>query len=97
MPFPNVGAKSTLSEMGGAGIKPYTLGVLAEWGKVNKGLDISVLGGAYDWRDCVEYILMGAKLIQFHGAVLQRGVRLVDDLYSGVGDYLSGENDFLAG
>jgi dihydropyrimidine dehydrogenase (NAD+) subunit PreA len=89
VPFPNVGAKSTLSTMGGSGIKPYTLGVLAEWGKVNKGLEISALGGAYDWRDCVEYILMGAKLIQFHGAVLQRGVQLVDDLYSGVGDYLS--------
>ncbi len=89
VPFPNVGAKSTLSTMGGAGIKPYTLGVLAEWGKVNKGLEISALGGAYDWRDCIEYILMGAKLIQFHGAVLQRGVQLVDDLYSGVGDYLN--------
>jgi dihydropyrimidine dehydrogenase (NAD+) subunit PreA len=89
VPFPNVGAKSTLSTMGGSGIKPYTLGVLAEWGKVNKGLEISALGGAYNWRDCVEYILMGAKLIQFHGAVLQRGVQLVDDLYSGVGDYLN--------
>ena len=32
---------------------------------------------------------MGARMIQFHGAVLQRGVRLVDDLYSGVGDYLN--------
>ncbi|MBW7997085.1 MAG: 4Fe-4S dicluster domain-containing protein [Candidatus Glassbacteria bacterium] len=89
VPFPNVGAKSTLSVMGGSGTKPYTLGVLAEWGKINKGLDVSALGGAYDWRDCVEYILMGARLIQFHGAVLQRGVRLVDDLHSGVGDYLN--------
>lgn len=89
VPFPNVGAKSTLSTMGGSGIKPYTLGVLAEWGKVKRGLDVAALGGAYDWRDCVEYILMGARMIQFHGAVLQRGVRLVDDLYSGLGDYLN--------
>ncbi len=89
VPFPNVGGKSTLSIMGGAGIKPYTLGILAEWGIANKGLGLSVLGGAYNWRDCVELILMGASILQFHGAVLQRGVRLVDELKSGISDYLS--------
>ncbi len=89
VPFPNVGGKSALSIMGGAGIKPYTLGILAEWGIANKGLGLSVLGGAYNWRDCVELILMGASILQFHGAVLQRGVRLVDELKSGISDYLS--------
>jgi dihydropyrimidine dehydrogenase (NAD+) subunit PreA len=89
VPFPNVGVKSTLSIMGGAASKPYTLGVLAQWGIANKGLGLSVLGGAYNWRDCVELILMGASILQFHGAVLQRGVRLVDELQSGLSDYLS--------
>ncbi len=89
IPFPNVGGKSTLSIMGGAAIKPYVLGILAEWGIANKGLGLSVLGGAYNWRDCVELILMGASILQFHGAVLQRGVRFVDELKSGVSDYLT--------
>ena len=89
VPFPNVGTKSTLSVMGGAASKPYTLGILAQWGIANKGLGLSVLGGAYNWRDCVELILMGASILQFHGAVLQRGVKLVDELKSGLSDYLS--------
>ncbi|HLA41558.1 MAG TPA: 4Fe-4S dicluster-binding protein [Candidatus Glassbacteria bacterium] len=89
VPFPNVGAKSAPSTMGGVAVKPYTLAVLAEWGKANRGLDVSVLGGAYSWRDCVEFVLMGASLLQFHGAVLQRGEILVDDLRNGVSDYLA--------
>ncbi|MFH1068032.1 MAG: 4Fe-4S dicluster-binding protein [Candidatus Glassbacteria bacterium] len=89
VPFPNVGAKSALSAMGGAAVKPYTLALLAEWGLAVRGLEISVLGGAYNWRDCVEYVLMGASLLQFHGAVLQRGEGLVEDLKSGVSDYLA--------
>ena len=89
IPFPNVGGKSTLSIMGGAAIKPYVLGILADWGIANKRLGLSVLGGAYNWRDCVELILMGASILQFPGAVLQRGVRFVDELKSGVSDYLS--------
>ena len=89
IPFPNVGTKSSLSTMGGAAVKPYTLGMLAEWGKAVKGLGLSVLGGAYNWRDCVEFILMGSSLIQFHAAVLQRGVGLIDELKSGVSDYLA--------
>lgn len=89
VPFPNVGGKSTLSIMGGAAIKPYNLGMLAEWGIVSKGIGLSVLGGAYNWRDCIELLLMGASILQFHGTVLQRGVRVVDELKSGVSDYLS--------
>jgi len=89
VPFPNVHGKSTLSIMGGASVKPYTLGILAEWGLANKAIGLSVLGGAYNWRDCVELILMGASILQFHGAVLQRGVNLVDELKSGLSDYLA--------
>ncbi|MEA2062613.1 MAG: 4Fe-4S dicluster-binding protein, partial [Gemmatimonadota bacterium] len=39
-------------------------------------------------RDTVESILMGASLVYFHGAVLQRGIGLIDELKSGVTDYL---------
>ncbi|MEA1996976.1 MAG: 4Fe-4S dicluster-binding protein, partial [Gemmatimonadota bacterium] len=88
VPFPNVGGKSTLCMMGGAAIKPYTLGILAEWGVETGGSSFSVLGGASTWRDCVEFILMGASVIQFHGAVLQHGPGLIDALKSGMSDYL---------
>ncbi|HUU26947.1 MAG TPA: 4Fe-4S dicluster-binding protein [archaeon] len=88
VPFPNVGGKSSICVMGGAATKPYTLGMLAEWGVANTGLAISALGGAYNWRDSVEFILIGASVLQLHGAVLQRGVGLVDELKSGVSDYL---------
>jgi len=74
--------------MGGAATKSYTLGMLAEWGRVESRLPICVLGGAYNWRDAVEFILMGASLIQLHGTVLQRGIGLIDELKSGINDYL---------
>ncbi|MEA2064064.1 MAG: hypothetical protein U9P14_10230, partial [Gemmatimonadota bacterium] len=45
VPFPNVGQKSALCMMGGAAVKPYTLAMLAQWGKVEPGLPLSVLGG----------------------------------------------------
>ncbi|MBN2287917.1 MAG: 4Fe-4S binding protein [Candidatus Glassbacteria bacterium] len=89
VPFPNVGQKSTLCVMGGAATKPYTLGMLSEWGRIGQGLPLCVQGGAYNWRDSVEFILMGASLLQFHGAVLQRGIGLIDELKSGVNDYLA--------
>lgn len=88
VPFPNIGGKSSLCTIGGAAVKPYTLGLLAKWGLAGESVSLSVLGGAYDWRDSIEFILMGAAIIQFHGAVLQRGVNLVDELKSGVSDYL---------
>ena len=88
VPFPNVGHKSSLCVMGGAATKSYTLGMLAEWGRVESRLPICVLGGAYNWRDAVEFILMGASLIQLHGTVLQRGIGLIDELKSGINDYL---------
>jgi len=88
IPFPNVGQKSSLCVMGGAATKSYTLGMLSGWGHAEPGLPTTVLGGAYNWRDAVEYILMGASLVQFHGAVLQRGVELIGELKNGINDYL---------
>ena len=88
VPFPNVGTKSSLCLMGGASVKPFMLAVLAEWSQAKPGLPISSLGGAYSWRDAVELMLMGAGMVQFHGAVLERGIGLIEDLKSGVRDYL---------
>ena len=88
VPFPNVGQKSSPCMMGGAATKSYALGMLSEWGRAKPGIPIFVLGGAYNWRDAVEFILMGASMIQFHGAVLQRGIGLIDELKNGVNDYL---------
>jgi dihydropyrimidine dehydrogenase (NAD+) subunit PreA len=88
VPFPNVGNRSTLSTMGGVAVKPYTLAMLAEWGRRQTGLPLAVLGGAYDWRDAIEFILMGASIIEFHGAVLQLGMGLVEHIRSGISDYL---------
>lgn len=88
VPFPNIGSKSTFSRMGGAAVKPYTLSMLAEWGRHKADMPLAVLGGAYDWRDSVEFVLMGASLICFQGAVLQLGIGVVEHIKSGLCDYL---------
>ncbi len=88
VPFPNVGNHSTFSRMGGAAVKPYTLAMLADWGRHRGDMPIAVLGGAYDWRDSVEFILMGASLVCYQGAVLQQGIGLIEHIKSGLSDYL---------
>lgn len=88
VPFPNIGNRSTYSHMGGAAVKPYTLAMLAEWGRHRADMPVAVLGGAYDWRDSVEFILMGASLVCYQGAVLQHGIGLIEHIRSGLSDYL---------
>lgn len=88
VPFPNIGNRSTFSLMGGSSVKPYTLAMLAEWGSHKGDMPLAVLGGAYDWRDSVEFVLMGASLVFYQGAVLQLGIGLIEHIKSGMSDYL---------
>lgn len=45
---------------------------------------ISAIGGVADWRDAVEYIMLGASTIQIASSVIAYGYRLVRDLTRGL-------------
>lgn len=86
-PNPNLGGKSTYSGMTGPAIKPITLRTIAE---IARNVDISILGtgGASNWSDAVEFMAVGAGVVEFCTVVMHYGFRVIADLKSGMSHYL---------
>src|SRR3989339_427925 len=68
-PLPDVMGKSTFGGYAGRGIKPIALRCIAEMYQASK-LPISAGGGILDWKDAVEFMLLGAQTIQVCTAVM---------------------------
>ncbi|HZK61055.1 MAG TPA: 4Fe-4S dicluster-binding protein, partial [Anaerovoracaceae bacterium] len=45
---------------------------------------LSGIGGIENWRDCVEYLLLGCRNLQVTTAIMQYGYRIVEDMANGV-------------
>lgn len=86
-PFPSLGGRSTYSGLTGPAIKPITLRTIAEIAR-HVPLPILGTGGASDWRDAVEFMLLGAGVVQYCTAPMHYGFRIIDDLKSGLSLYL---------
>jgi len=86
-PYPSLGGRSTYSGMTGPAIKPITLRTIAE---IARNVDIPILGtgGASTWGDSVEFMSVGAGVVQFCTVVMHYGFRVIDDLKSGMSHYL---------
>jgi dihydropyrimidine dehydrogenase (NAD+) subunit PreA len=87
VPYPQLNGRSTYSGMTGPAIKPITLRTIAE---IARNVDIPILGtgGASTWSDAVEFMAVGAGVVQFCTAVMHHGFRIIDDLKSGLSHYL---------
>ena len=89
VPFPKVNGHSTNGGFCGPAVKPIALhmvGAIAR--KEGARLPISGIGGISDWRDAVEFMLLGAGTVQVCTAVMHYGYRIIDDLNQGLSDYL---------
>jgi dihydropyrimidine dehydrogenase (NAD+) subunit PreA len=89
---PSVAGKSTNGGYCGAAVKPIALhmvGSLARDPRFN--LPISGIGGITDWRDAVEFMLLGASSVQVCTEVMLRGYRIVEDMIEGLEQYLVGK------
>ncbi|KPL17312.1 MAG: hypothetical protein AMJ92_11865 [candidate division Zixibacteria bacterium SM23_81] len=87
VPYPRVDGKSTYSGLSGPAIKPITLRVIAEIAR-NVQIPITGTGGAADWQDAVEFMLVGARTVQFCTAPMHYGFRIIEDLTDGLERYL---------
>jgi dihydropyrimidine dehydrogenase (NAD+) subunit PreA len=87
VPYPQLNGRSTYSGMTGPAIKPLTLRTISE---IARNVDIPILGtgGASTWSDAVEFMAVGAGVVQFCTAVMHHGFRIIDDLKSGMSHYL---------
>lgn len=88
-PNPYVDGKSSNGGYCGPAVKPIALNMLkncAQHPDVN--IPISGIGGIENWRDAVEYILLGASSVQVCTAVMHYGFNIVREMIAGLNNYM---------
>jgi dihydropyrimidine dehydrogenase (NAD+) subunit PreA len=88
-PLPDVRGKGSHGGYSGPAVKPIALNMTsAVASDPDVRLPISAIGGIADWRDAVEFMLVGATTVQVGTSVMHWGYRLIDDLVDGLSTYL---------
>jgi len=89
VPYPIVDGKSTNGGYCGPAVKPIALNMVkncAQHPDVN--LPISGIGGVENWRDAVEFILLGATTVQVCTAVMHFGFGIIREILPGIERYM---------
>lgn len=87
-PLPSVNGQSSFGGYAGPGLKPVALRCVAEIAQAISGIPISGTGGIENWRDAVEYFLVGASLVQIYTTIMKGGYSVINDLTTGISDYM---------
>jgi dihydropyrimidine dehydrogenase (NAD+) subunit PreA len=88
-PRPTVGGLGSHGGYCGPAIKPIALHMVSAIAKHPKvKIPISGIGGIGNWRDAVEFMLLGATSVQICTAAMHYGFRIVRDMIEGLEDYL---------
>ncbi len=89
IPCPNVGGMGARSGFSGPAIKPIGLRFTADLAQNKElALPISGIGGIETWTEALEYILLGASVIQVTTGIIKYGYRIVEDFIEGLSDYM---------
>jgi len=89
LPIPHVDGKGAHGGYCGPAVKPIALNMVAECARDPQiGIPISGIGGISNWRDTVEFFLMGASGVQVCTAAMHHGFRIVEDMIDGLSNYL---------
>ncbi len=89
VPIPKVDGRSTNGGYCGAAVKPIALHMVSSLGRAKDfNLPISGIGGVANWRDAVEFILLGSSSVQVCTEVMLRGYRVVEDMIEGLTEYM---------
>ena len=89
VPEPRVGSLSTNGGYCGAAVKPIALHMVGALAREPAfGLPISGIGGVRNWRDAVEFMLLGSSTVQVCTEVMLRGYRVVEDMRDGLEEYM---------
>jgi dihydropyrimidine dehydrogenase (NAD+) subunit PreA len=89
VPYPIVDGKSTNGGYCGPAVKPIAMNMLkncAQHPQVN--IPISGIGGIENWRDAVEFILLGATSVQVCTAVMHYGFGIIREMVAGLEQYM---------
>ncbi|HEX2639305.1 MAG TPA: NAD-dependent dihydropyrimidine dehydrogenase subunit PreA [Pyrinomonadaceae bacterium] len=89
VPYPNVGGMAAHGGYCGPAVKPIALNMVSELARdAEFNIPISGIGGVANWRDAVEFMLLGAGTVQVCTAVMHYGYRIVEDMIDGLNNYL---------
>jgi dihydropyrimidine dehydrogenase (NAD+) subunit PreA len=89
VPYPIVDGKSTNGGYCGPAVKPIAMNMLkncAQHPQVK--IPISGIGGVENWRDAVEFILLGAASVQVCTAVMHYGFGIIREMAAGLEQYM---------
>jgi len=89
-PTPTVDGKGTHGGYCGPAVKPIALNMVAEIArdKETHRKPISGIGGIGTWRDAAEFMALGAGSVQVCTAAMHYGFRIVDDMISGLSNWM---------
>ena len=89
VPKPVVSNLSTNGGYCGVAVKPIALHMCASLAREPEfGIPISGIGGIANWRDAVEFMLLGASSVQVCTEVMLRGYRIVEDMNEGLATWM---------
>ena len=89
-PEPMIDGKGAHGGYCGPAVKPIALNMVAEIARnpETRGLPISGIGGVTTWRDAAEFMALGAGNVQVCTAAMTYGFRIVQEMISGLSQYL---------
>ena len=89
IPRPNVDGKSSHGGYCGPAVKPIALNMVQQvQSDPEARLPLSGIGGVSDWRDAVEFLLLGCGNVQVCTAVMHFGYRIVEDMKDGLANWM---------
>jgi dihydropyrimidine dehydrogenase (NAD+) subunit PreA len=89
VPRPVVDGKSTHGGYCGPAVKPIALHMVQQIEAHGEAaLPLSGIGGISDWRDAVEFLLLGCTSVQVCTAVMHYGYRIVEDMKDGLSEWM---------
>lgn len=86
-PLPSVQGFGSHGGYTGKAIKPIALRCVADVASA-VNIQISGVGGIYDWRDAVQFLLMGATTLQVCTAVMHKGFGILNHMLDGLSRWL---------
>jgi dihydropyrimidine dehydrogenase (NAD+) subunit PreA len=86
-PRPAVAGRGSHGGYCGPAVKPIALHMVSSAAKAVE-IPVSGIGGIGDWRDAVEFMLLGSTTVQVCTAAMHYGFRIVRDMIDGLENYL---------
>jgi dihydropyrimidine dehydrogenase (NAD+) subunit PreA len=89
-PEPTIDGKGTHGGYCGPAVKPIALSMVSEIARdaETRGMPISGIGGITNWRDALEFILLGAGTAQVCTAAMTYGFKIVQEMITGLENWM---------